>query len=62
MRVFLSCVDWPTHLNVCPSRLQHTPTHPLQACAEELARKDDWPQLYDPQALRGNEVPCAVSA
>ena len=34
---------------------------PLQACAEILAQKADWPRLYDLDALRANTVPTAAA-
>ncbi len=33
---------------------------PLKEAAELLAAKDDWPALYDPAVLAGNEVPVAA--
>lgn len=33
---------------------------PFQGAAELLARKDDWPALYDPARLAANEVPVAA--
>lgn len=33
---------------------------PLKGAAELLARKDDWPALYDPAALAANRVPAAA--
>lgn len=35
---------------------------PFAAAAEELATKDDWPRLYDPERLAANEVPVAALA
>ena len=34
---------------------------PLQACAEILAQKTDWPRLYDLDVLRHNPVPVAAA-
>jgi len=34
---------------------------PLKEAAGILARKDDWPPLYDAERLRANEVPCAAA-
>jgi len=34
---------------------------PLKDAAEILARKDDWPPLYDSERLRTNAVPCAAA-
>ncbi len=34
---------------------------PLQACAEILAEKADWPRLYDLDVLRANTVPVAAA-
>ena len=34
---------------------------PLREAAELLAARDDWPPLYDLDALRRNEVPCAAA-
>ncbi len=34
---------------------------PLKDCAELLAHKTDWPQLYDAQRLRANTVPVAAA-
>ena len=33
---------------------------PLQEAAEILAQKSDWPDLYDRDILRDNQVPCAA--
>ncbi|GAA3834231.1 alpha/beta fold hydrolase [Sphaerisporangium flaviroseum] len=33
---------------------------PFQRAAEALAKVDDWPRLYDPARLAGNEVPVAA--
>ncbi|EKO3606356.1 alpha/beta fold hydrolase [Vibrio metschnikovii] len=43
---------------------QYTCLKPLQAAAEQLAAKSDWPALYHPQVLAQNKVPvsCAVYA
>jgi len=34
---------------------------PLRAVAEELARRDDWPPLYDAARLRASSVPVAAA-
>lgn len=34
---------------------------PLQAAAELLAQREDWPRLYDADRLRANTVPCAAA-
>ena len=34
---------------------------PLQAVAQTLAQKSDWPHLYDSSVLRNNRVPCAAA-
>jgi len=34
---------------------------PLQAAAEELAARADWPALYDPARLAANQVPVAAA-
>ncbi|MBO0808786.1 MAG: alpha/beta fold hydrolase, partial [Actinobacteria bacterium] len=34
---------------------------PLADAAELLAQREDWPPLYDPARLRGNEVPAAAA-
>ena len=34
---------------------------PLAAAAELLARREDWPRLYDPQRLAANRVPAAAA-
>ncbi len=34
---------------------------PLRGAAELLAKKSDWPVLYDPAALAKNSVPCAAA-
>ena len=34
---------------------------PLKEAAEILAAKDDWPLLYDPEALKENTVPVAAA-
>ncbi|MCL4394219.1 MAG: alpha/beta hydrolase [Chloroflexi bacterium] len=34
---------------------------PLKPAADLLAEFDDWPPLYDPDALRSNTVPCAAT-
>lgn len=39
----------------------HAELRPLKATAELLAEKDDWPPLYDPDALARNEVPVAAA-
>ena len=39
---------------------EYAALRPLAEAAELLARKDDWPALYDPDALAHNEVPCAA--
>ena len=33
----------------------------LQACADKLAAKKDWPSLYNPEALRNTSVPTAAA-
>jgi pimeloyl-ACP methyl ester carboxylesterase len=38
----------------------HSELRPLQAAAELLARRDDWPNLYDAGALSACEVPAAA--
>jgi pimeloyl-ACP methyl ester carboxylesterase len=34
---------------------------PLKACADLLAARDDWPRLYNVEALRANTVPTAAA-
>ena len=34
---------------------------PLQAAAELLAQRENWPRLYDADRLRANTVPCAAA-
>ncbi|MCB0126576.1 MAG: hypothetical protein KDE58_30170, partial [Caldilineaceae bacterium] len=34
---------------------------PLREAANLLAATEDWPQLYDVEQLRQNEVPCAAA-
>lgn len=34
---------------------------PLAGAAERLARRDDWPRLYDPERLASNQVPVAAA-
>lgn len=35
---------------------------PLKGVAECLARKSDWPRIYDADVLRHNEVPIAAAS
>ncbi len=34
---------------------------PLRECAQRLAPKDDWPDLYDPNRLAANEIPVVAA-
>lgn len=34
---------------------------PFRGAVEEMARRDDWPELYDPARLAANEVPLAAA-
>ena len=40
---------------------QYTQLQPLMAVADLLARKTDWPMLYDVDRLRQNRVPVAAA-
>ena len=40
---------------------QYTQLQPLMAVADLLARKTDWPMLYDVDRLRENRVPVAAA-
>lgn len=60
---------WPEDLPlltaemVLPSVFDEVPAlKPLKEVAERLARKDDWPRLYDPEVLAANRVPVAAVA
>ncbi|NEE18550.1 alpha/beta hydrolase, partial [Streptomyces sp. SID7499] len=44
----------PWHFDVDPA------LRPLRETAELLARRTDWPALYDPERLAANEVPVAA--
>ena len=35
---------------------------PMREAAELLAKKSDWPRLYEPQRLQQNTVPVASAA
>ncbi len=45
----------PWHFDVDPA------LRPLRETAELLARRTDWPVLYDPERLAANEVPVAAA-
>ncbi|HKI59024.1 MAG TPA: hypothetical protein VKA00_07410, partial [Trueperaceae bacterium] len=48
---------------IYPWMFEQFPTlRPFREAAEELARKDDWPRLYDVGALAANTVPVAALA
>ncbi|MDF1524497.1 MAG: hypothetical protein P1P87_16970, partial [Trueperaceae bacterium] len=60
---------WPEDLPrahaemVLPELFDEVPElHPLRGAAELLARKDDWPALYEPAVLARNRVPVAAVA
>ena len=40
---------------------QYPQLRPLKAAAEILAKKSDWPVLYDVEKLRKNQVPVAAA-
>ena len=53
------CVCVCTHARVHMYPHKHLTT--LQACADKLAAKKDWPSLYNPEALRNTSVPTAAA-
>jgi pimeloyl-ACP methyl ester carboxylesterase len=47
---------------IYPWMFEHDPVlQPLREAAELLARREDWPRLYDEDRLRANEVPAAAA-
>ncbi len=61
--------EWPNELPrahaemVLPELFDEVPElRPLAGAAERLARRDDWPALYDPEVLERNRVPIAAVA
>jgi pimeloyl-ACP methyl ester carboxylesterase len=60
---------WPTELPVAHAEMvlpeifgEVAELHPLAGAAERLARRSDWPALYDPATLERNRVPVAAVA
>ena len=53
------CVCVCVHARVHMYPHKHLTT--LQACADKLAAKKDWPSLYNPEALRNTSVPTAAA-
>jgi pimeloyl-ACP methyl ester carboxylesterase len=63
-RIFAEQEDWPeeymTGEHVFPWVFEDPAMEPMRGAAELLAARE-WPRLYDPERLAGNEVPAAAA-